>query len=69
MDDADISGERIDAELAALIKRQSSAPVLAANGYCHWCDAELPMGSRFCDKECLTDWEADVKAKMISGRL
>lgn len=42
---------------AALTVRKPAGPV--ANGECHTCGAEVGEGHRWCDKECLTEWEAD----------
>lgn len=40
---------------AALAQRRTRAP--EANGLCLNCDEPVAMGLRWCDKDCLGDWE------------
>jgi len=48
--------EELMRELA--IKRAANnVPVLPATGACHWCSASVPDGARFCDKDCLDDYD------------
>ena len=54
--------EELMRELA--IKRAANnVPVIPATGACHWCDALLPVGARFCDKDCRDDWERKKMAE------
>ena len=56
-DDADRADQNVEYYRAeALRKRLPDGP--AANGYCHYCDEELPDGMRWCDSECRDAWEA-----------
>lgn len=45
----------------------AAAPVLPATGACHWCDALLPAGARFCDSECCRDFEREQAARRRNG--
>jgi len=40
---------------AALSQRRAGGP--QANGLCLNCDEPVAIGLRWCDKDCLTDWE------------
>lgn len=56
-DDADRADREVECALnEALRKRLPEGP--AANGYCHYCDEDLPDGMRWCDSECRDGWEA-----------
>ena len=36
----------------ALRRAANHAPALPAVGACHWCEASVPDGHRFCDCDC-----------------
>ncbi|MCX8017076.1 MAG: hypothetical protein N2690_04125 [Rhodocyclaceae bacterium] len=56
MDEADLTAERIEHEMAALLRQRRQAGP-AATGTCLWCDAGLTGGRRWCDADCRDDWE------------
>lgn len=45
----------------ALKRAANHALPLPATGVCHWCDALLPEGVRFCDRDCRDDWERSAR--------
>ena len=51
----------------AMLKHAAHAPGLPVTGACHWCDALLPAGARFCDKDCLDDWQREQDARQRGG--
>lgn len=57
VDDADMSQARAEAEAPYLIaaSRKPSGPL--ATGNCHYCDAPVAEGRRWCDSECRDLWE------------
>ena len=70
-DDADRSDKRIEDTVAAGIARVRSKltqRMLAAVGYCHYCEEELPPGRLFCDKDCAGDWQYEQDRKRALGR-
>lgn len=58
MDEADITAERLEREMARLLAmRRASGPQPA--GACLWCGAPLAPHLRWCDADCRDDWERD----------
>ena len=51
----------------AMLKHAAYAPGLPVTGACHWCDALLPAGARFCDKDCLDGWQREQDASQRGG--
>lgn len=41
----------------AMMRASNHPPPLPAVGACHWCSASVPAGARFCDKDCLDDYD------------
>lgn len=58
MDEADLTAERLAREMDALLKRRAEAGP-APTGQCLWCGAPLDPPRRWCDADCLNDWERD----------
>ena len=63
MDDAD----RADREdiikeqaISAIRRRNSELPGI---GFCYYCNAELRGGNRFCDFECMNDYQTEQRLK------
>ncbi len=55
-DDADLTQERIEHEMEAMLRqRRRAAP--PACGACLWCEAPLPDGRRWCCADCRDDWQ------------
>lgn len=50
---------------AALSVRKPEGPQPC--GECHNCGAEVPAEMRWCDKDCLTEWEEDQARASRSG--
>ena len=48
----------------ALKRAANHAPALPAVGACHWCDASVPDGHRFCDCDCRDDQETNHQAQL-----
>ncbi|GAB4112981.1 MAG: hypothetical protein Fur0019_19390 [Tibeticola sp.] len=56
MDEADITAERLEIEMARLLKlRRASGP--APTGECLWCGEKVAEHLRWCSVECRDDWE------------
>lgn len=52
----------------ALKHRKPSGP--SATGHCLYCNAELPVGRRWCDQWCAEDWTLEKEAmKRNKGKL
>ena len=65
--DAATYHEELMRELA-LKRAASHATVLPATGECHWCDASVPDGHRFCDRDCRDMFEKQERMERINGR-
>lgn len=57
VDEADITQERLEREMALTLKSRRCTPILPFTGYCHWCGKITAAGRRFCDADCRDDWE------------
>lgn len=56
MDEADLTAERLEREMAHLLAlRRASGP--APTGGCLWCGEPLAEPLRWCSAECRDDWE------------
>ena len=64
MDDADYASEREDITreqaIAAIRRRNDSLPGI---GYCYYCGTALRGGNRFCDFECMNDYQTEQRLK------
>jgi hypothetical protein len=66
-DEIDRSVAQQEVTLAAqLTARRPCGPV--ATGSCHFCEAELPEGMRWCNANCRDDWELQQAADRDMGR-
>ena len=66
----DIDRAQAQEEMArdlAIRAASAGAPVLPATGACHWCDALLPAGARFCDVDCRDGWQRQLAAIARNG--
>lgn len=52
----------------ALKRAANHAPALPAVGACHWCDASVPDGHRFCDCDCRDMFDKQARLDAINGR-
>jgi len=66
MDDADAADLTINQALAAAMRRRHAT--LPAVGTCYSCAEPVDDGRRFCDRECLEDFERAEKARRMNGR-
>jgi hypothetical protein len=65
MDDADVSQARMEAEQERLLAARQWS-MLPRTGECYNCGE--PTEERFCDRDCLTDWEQRQAANKRNGR-
>lgn len=70
-DEADVAGEFQEAFLASSLAAQrtkvSDSP--KATGKCLFCDEPIQPKARWCDKDCMDDWQREEDAKRRnSGR-
>ena len=69
MDNAD----RADRE--DIIREQAIADVrrrkaeLPSVGFCYYCSEPVPAGSRFCDADCMRDFQDEEDARKRNGRM
>lgn len=52
----------------ALKRAANHAPALPAVGVCHWCEASVPDGHRFCDCDCRDWFDRRARMEAISGK-
>ena len=69
MDDIDRAQEREQFDRDMSIRcQQEHMRWLDPDGACHFCAATVADGARFCDKDCLDDWQREQDARRIRGR-
>lgn len=61
-DEIDITAERLERELAALVERQARRGP-SPTGRCLWCGEPADDGRRWCDADCRDDWERSAGVK------
>jgi len=65
-DDVDVASVQEEAyRAAALNRRQASLPAI---GQCYSCGEPVEGSLRFCNKDCLDDYERVEKARRMNGR-
>jgi len=68
MDICDMAAEREQFDRSMALRQHAGhLPDMPATGACHWCDALLPAGARFCDRDCMQDWEREQDARRRGG--
>ena len=66
-DDADAADATVEQNLRdALTRRRASLPAV---GQCYSCAEPVEDGRRFCDRDCLDDYERAEKARRMNGRV
>jgi hypothetical protein len=66
-DDVDVASVQEEAyRAAALNRRQASLPAI---GQCYSCAEPVEGSLRFCDRECLDDYERAERARRMNGRM
>ena len=65
-DEAD-QAQFVEARDLALALRHRHT-TLAATGRCYSCDEDVPDGRKFCDRDCLDDFERVEAARKRGGR-
>lgn len=68
-DEADMAGEAIELNRQRAIEACRSAPSLPPKGSCWFCDEAVPPPLKFCDGDCVADYEHEQAALMRAGRL
>ncbi len=58
MADVDITSERQDMIDRLAIEAARKSNPIPATGYCLNCETPLDEGHRWCDSDCLRDWQA-----------
>lgn len=46
-----------------MVRNRASEMELKPTGFCFNCEAELDEGKRFCDKDCLDDYDRRTRKK------
>jgi hypothetical protein len=67
-DEADIANDQVELNRLAAIEACRHRPGLIPKGSCWFCDEELPLGQKFCDRDCASDYEVEQAAMMRNGR-
>lgn len=62
MDIADRAQKDIEA-LAKLSEHHVYVPVAKETGYCLFCGEPVEKGRRWCDAECMSFWEREMKRR------
>ena len=66
MDEADAADATVEQHLKrALARRHATLPAV---GQCYSCAEPVEGSLRFCDRECLDDYERAEKARKMNGR-
>jgi hypothetical protein len=65
MDEADAAAHQEELARAAATKKRYAT--LPACGFCYSCTVSLGAGLRFCDAECMADWEHAEKMRKLKG--
>lgn len=64
MDEADITAERLELEMARLLRlRREAGP--APTGECLWCGEAVDPHLRWCSVECRDDWEREHARRKV----
>jgi hypothetical protein len=63
MDEADAAAHQEELARAAALRRRHAT--LPAVGVCYSCAERVDDGRRFCDKDCLADWEKREAARRL----
>ena len=67
MDEADAADATVEQHLKrALARRHATLPAI---GQCYSCAEPVKGGARFCDRECLEDFERAERARRMNGRM
>ena len=67
MDEADAADATVEQHLKrALARRHASLPAI---GQCYSCAEPVEGSLRFCDKDCLDDYERAERARRMNGRV
>ena len=65
MDDADAADITAEQHLQrALARRQATLPAV---GQCYSCGEPVDAGRRFCDRDCMDDFERAERARKLNG--
>jgi hypothetical protein len=67
-DEADIANDQVELSRLAAIEACRHRPTIIAKGSCWFCDERLPLGQKFCDRDCAEDYELEQAAIMRNGR-
>lgn len=65
-DIADLAQEHIEKHYPLTLSVRKTVPP-PTTGQCLNCDADLPNGERFCDADCLHDWEVRQERARVNG--
>ena len=66
-DEIDIASVQEEAYRAAALNRRHAT--LVAVGTCYSCAEPVDAGRRFCDRDCMDDFERAEKARKLNGRM
>ena len=67
MDEADAADATVEQNLKrALARRHATLPAV---GQCYSCAEPVDAGRRFCDRDCMDDFERAEKARKLNGRM
>jgi hypothetical protein len=67
VDEADAADATVEQHLKRALARRNAT--LPAVGTCYSCAEPVADGRRFCDRECLEDFERAEKARRMNGRM
>ena len=68
MDNADRADREDIAREQAIAAVRRRSKELAPIGFCYYCSEPVPAGSRFCDADCMMDFQDEEDARKRNGR-
>jgi hypothetical protein len=66
-DEADRAQDSIDFAMKMAVDKMKNSPGLRPVGLCYYCGEEVKGDLRFCDKDCLSDWQHEQNCRARSG--
>jgi hypothetical protein len=68
-DEADLANDRAQQELErALALARAPVKAVVSNGTCFYCLEAIEGERRFCDSDCLSDYEREKRLRARQGR-
>lgn len=66
-DEADMAGEKMEAEMMMALARHANAKRIQPTGFCLWCEEPAPEKALFCGIDCRQDHEQYERRRKAGG--